>query len=231
MKDLVLVLVLVLVLINFSIVYCYLFTPLMNKHVSLIKNIDEIKELPNISNDFITNKYYSSNIFKKIRLTKLQTDNKQIFSSIFIPYINYSAPILTVDAIRYSSTFSTILINVYTNNSTYIDNLSEIKYEYLEYYYNIKTNINNYRKITNKSSLYSIYNDNQINKYCEIFEVYLTSYLKMFEFNPEKLEENDNFQMTFKNNKRKIDLMEYKGCFNDEFLSKLLTENYLDINF
>jgi len=212
---------LVLVLINFGIIYSYLFTPLINKHISLIKKIDGIKELPNISNDFITRKYYSSSIFRKIKLTNIQTDNKQIFSSIFIPHINYSAPILTVDAIKYSDKLSTILINVYTNNSTYIDNLLEIKYEYLQYYYNIKTNINNYLKITNKSSLYSIYNDNQINKYCEIFEVYLTSYLKMFEFNPEKLEENDNFQMTFKNNKRKIDLNEYKEIFNDLFLKNL----------
>jgi hypothetical protein len=43
----------------------------------------------------------------------------------------------------------------------------------------------------------------------------------MFEFNPEKLEENDNFQMTFKNNKRKIDINEYKEIFNDLFLKNL----------
>jgi len=211
---------LLLILINLGFISSYLFTPLMDKHILNIKKMNGYKELETTSNDFVTNTYYSSDIFRKIRLTKLQTNSKQLFSSIFIPHTNYTAPILTVDTINYSPTFSIILINVYTNNSTHISDLLEIKYEFLEYCYKLKTNIHNYQKIINKSSLYSIYNDNQINKYCEIFQVYLTSYLQMFEYDPENSSENENFQLIFGSNKRKIDIEQYKECMIESTLNK-----------
>jgi hypothetical protein len=46
-----------------------------------------------------------------------------------------------------------------------------------------------------------------------------------------KLEENNNFQSKFSIEKRKIDLMQYKGCFDDLNLKNLLNQHYLDINF
>lgn len=196
-----------------KIICSYLFVPLMNKHIYQINKLDGIKELELNTNKFITNKYYSSDVFRKIKLTKIETDTKQIFRSIFIPHINYSAPILTVDCIKHSPKLSTILLNVYTHNITHINNLLDIKYEYLHYCNQIKTNVNDYNKIINKSSLYSIYDDDQINKYCEIFDIYFTSYLKMFEYNPTKSDDNHDVQITFIRNKIKIDLMEYNGFF------------------
>jgi len=211
---------LLVIFINLGFISSYFFTPLVNTHILNIQKIDGYKELETTSNYFLTNTYYSSDIFRKIRLTKIETSTKQLFSSIFIPHINYSAPILTVDTIKYSSELSIILINIYTNNNTHIKSLSEIKYEYLEHYYKPKINLNNYKKIINRSSLFSLYDDNQINKYCEIFDVYFTAYLKMFEFDPNKLIENKNFQMNFNINKRELDILQYKQCMVDKYLDK-----------
>jgi len=216
---------LLLILINLGFISSYLFTSLMNTHILNIQKIGGYKELET-TNNFVTNTYYSSDIFRKIRLTKLQTNTKQLFSSIFIPNLNYSAPILTVDTIKYSPELSVILINIYTSNDIHIKNLLEIKYEYLEYYYKPKTNLNNYKKIMNRSSLYSLYNDNKINKYCEIFDVYFTAYLKMFEYDPNKSSENNNFQMNFNINKKEIDVEQYKECIIDIYLENLTNQHH-----
>ena len=135
----------------------YIFEQISNLHFKIL-NKSKFEEIPIIlefqnktsktKNGIIENYNFKNNYFRKVRLSYFNSDDKQMFNSIWYPSYDYECPILTIDFINFGenkSLFFLNLINIYKDEfyeKKYIYPLLEIKKKYKLLYNNNISTIN-----------------------------------------------------------------------------------------
>jgi len=220
----------------------YMFEQTSNLHFKIL-NESKLEEIPiilefqnktsKIKNGIIQNHNFKNNYFRKVRLSYFNSDDKQMFNSVWYPSYDYDCPILTIDLVNFGkneSLFFLNLIHIYNDEfyeKKYIYPLLEIKEKYkLLYNNNISAHLTPYKNILSKSFLYGKLNKTEIETLVpDILEKYFNKYLSYFLKKPVNryfIEEKHREYNIFRRNiESKYITKEY---FDDDWFNRLIIE-------
>ena len=220
----------------------YMFEQISDLHLKIL-NQTNVEEIPIMlefqnkksekQNGIIQNYNFKNNYFRKVRLSYFNSDDKQMFNSVWYPSYDYDCPILTIDLVNFGKNESIFFLNfidIYKDKfyeKKYIYPLLEIKKNYkLFYNNNISTHLTHYKNFLSKSFLYGRLNKSEIETLLpEILEKYFDKYLHYFLRKPINRyfieEKHREYNTLRKDIESKYITKEY---FDDDWFNRLVIE-------
>ena len=219
----------------------YIFEQTSNLHFKIL-NESKFEEIPIIlefqnktskkKNGIIENYNFKNNYFRKVRISYFNSDDKQMFNSVWYPSYDYECPILTIDFVNFGkneSLFFLNLIHIYKDEfyeKKYSYPLLEIKKKYNFLYNNSSVHLVQYKNCLSKTFLYGEFNKSEIETLVpDILEKYLSKYLTYFLKKPVNRyfieEKHREYNILRKNIESNYITKEY---FDDDWFNRLIIE-------
>ena len=218
----------------------YIFNNLTNIHMDYINklNMTQVNAnkkysflRSNKNNTYIRNVHFSNNLFRKVRMSQLYSDNQQMFNSVWYPQYKFDTPILSLDIAKFNDKAIDCLINLYeVKENKYCHLFDDIKEKYANKYNTpehkkreSEKNLNPYVPVLGNSLLHL--NLNGLTDFTEvenIYSEYLDKYLTIInqdENNSHKIEFKHKIYNFFRNNIEKQFIT--KNFFNSSIIYEI----------